>query len=508
MRSIVRPALGLIPLLLVASPCAAAGRGIDLEVRLDLSEGLVRAGAWVPVRLTITNRTDYPFDHVRVDPGGPVQMVAPMRVEPAETRDAVVPVFYAGGDFVPAVACLSKGVVRAEGAPKSLEVTRLPDDVALVGLESALFRPEGAILEALRAALGGRTPRYLTLEGQSLHLAVRCGLLDAAVVARPMNGPLPGDLTLAAISKDQEVEVYASPYPPGVRELIQPSAHRLFGREVWPAADRRRLWLWLATFAFVVLVAALFVSRRRVVVAVVVMAALAAAAGAVIWRWGGVRASRVTEARVCYEQETGRWKENRRGGTAIERFVRLESRGPGAAPCRVTFTRDACLPVPVLTSSTSLFQAHGVMYLGESPAFESARPGVVVRVLERAPLPPGAAAEGDATVARVVVEGGHCSTFHPRRRPSHPVAVRAAEWKRSPGAALAYAGRSLAWWTAKRQIGDGPFELTWVLDVPSVPAGPAPGGVVEHLPALVVRPVVEPPASAARPAPAQWKATR
>lgn len=485
----MRHALAILVAALALAPCAAAGRGIDLEVRLDLSEGLVRAGAWVPVRVTITNRTDYPFDHVRVDPGGPVRVVAPMRVAPAETRDAVVPVFYGGGDLVPAVACLSKGVVRAEAVPESLEVVRLPDDVALVGLPSGLFQPEGEDLEALRAALGGRTPRFLTLEREHVRLAARCGLLDGAIVPEPWDGALPGDLVLVEVGKRREFALWPSPYPAGVRELIQPSAHRLFGREVWPAADRRRLWLWLATFAFVVFVAALFVPRRRAVVAVVVMAVLATAAGAVIWRWGDVRATRITEARIFYAQETDRREEMRRGGQAVERFVRLESRGPGAPGCRLDLKAGAPLPVPVLASSSSLFRRQGVLHLGESPAFESGRPGVVVRVLESAILPRDGTAQDDAAVARLVVEGAHCETFEPTRQASHPVAVRAGEWKTSPEADLAYAGRSLAWWTAKRQVGEGPFELVWVRDAPP---GPNPAPRMRRLPALFVRPFGSP----------------
>jgi hypothetical protein len=130
-----------------------------------------------------------------------------------------------------------------------------------------------------------------------------------------------------------------------------------------------------------------------------------------------------------------------------------------------------------------------VLHFGESPAFESARPGVVVRVLESGPLARGATSQDDAAVARVVVEGSHCETFEPTRQALHPVAVRAGEWKTSSEADLAYAGRSLAWWTAKRQVGDGPFELVWVRD--AVP-GLTPAPRRTRLPALVVRPLGPP----------------
>jgi hypothetical protein len=66
---------------------------------------------------------------------------------------------------------------------------------------------------------------------------------------------------------------------------------------------------------------------------------------------------------------------------------------------------------------------------------------------------------------------------------SRPLAGWAAAWQASANANLAFAGRSLAWWAAQRQEGEGEWNLEWTQQV-VVP--PTLSGKPEFRPTLFV----------------------
>jgi hypothetical protein len=465
-----------------AAPAAAqAARTLDVEAALDLTEGLVRPGAYVPVRFTITNRTGFTFDAVRVEPAGPVRTVAPFALAPAATGETTVPVFYAGGDLVLRVECLAGGRVRAAGRVDRLKATPLAEDAALVGLEAGLPKPEGPGLEALGQALDGRTPRFLPLDADGIGLLARCGILDAAVTERV---PVPpGDLVAVGRSPSGRAEVRPSPFPRGVRMAVDPAAHRVFAVEAWPAEDRARLWLGLGVFGLAVLGAGLVVPRRRAILALGTLAALGAAATALLWQCGGVRGARASVARVFYDADGA-------DHAAVEWYAHLAWRGGGAMefplpapPGRSPATpwpspaEGHAWPVPVVRASNELLRPLGTLVLEGRARFRADAPGVLLHGLGVAGPPPAA-----SPLAEVRVEGEAAEVLAPAPQPPVPLGACAVKWKDSADPDLAYAGRGLAWWASARRQGEGPVRLAWVPDAPT-----AGGAVAPPLPALIVR---------------------
>jgi hypothetical protein len=450
-----------------------SGQGADVVAQLDTTEGLARAGAYVPVRLKVTNRTDSALDAVEIDSGGPVRVAAPLAVAPGASGEAVVPVFYAGGDLVLRVVCLSGGAVRARATLDSLKVSRLPDDTALVAVETAANEPEGGAGAALWAALGDDMKfRYLPADDATRDLLARCGMLDAIVTDRGEGVPAAVAAVVRAPSGGWTAR--RSPYPRSVHDLVQPGAYRLVAADVWPGSDRERLWFWGAVFALAVLLVGLFVPRRRAVLAVIVMAVLAAAAMAVLWQFGGLRGARIVEARVWYGGGGGR--------TPVERFVRLELRG--GAVGRYAIGRDSRAPLPVVLvpDSDAISQAFGTLHLGDEPRFVTRTSGVILHFLgDVAP----AGEPAGVRVAEVHVRGGECVAVLPAEGTAEPVGACAAAWRQSPDPAVAFAGRSLAWWAADRQQGEGAALLFWVRDEADAAADGAPA--VTRSPALIVR---------------------
>ena len=472
----------LLATLLAAPPAFA--QGVDVTATLDLTQGWARAGTYVPVRLRVTNRTDSCFEEVRAASDGPIATVAPFRVAPAATEERIVPVFFTGGDLSLTLEFLADGFRLARTAVGPIPVRAIPDDGALVAVEAGLPEPADAVRRAVREVCDAQTIRFLSLAADDLAEASRCGALDAAVLDRL---PRPsGRPAILAWDGRGDPAPAAPAFPAGSLAIVQPEAYRLFAEEVWPKAERSRLWLGLGVTTLAVLALGLTMARRQAWLAAGTLVALAGAAAVLIAVFGEVVRTRVLEARVFYVGPGGA------GGpsVAVERFTHLASRG-AAAPVTLDREDGDVLPLPLLQSAGDLFRLQGDLRLGRPIVFVGKTPLTMLHVLERSERVPFealgdfekadlAAVAGRADVVRVLgvvrMEGTDAAGA------TKPLAAWAAEWKAGEDPATAYAGRSLAWWADRRQEGDGAWVLAWVHDEPA--ADP-----VRRLPALVVWPI-------------------
>ena len=475
----MRTSAFLLATVLAAS--LAFAQGADVTATLDLTQGWARPGAYVPVHLRVTNRTDSCFEEVRAASGGPIATVAPFRVAPAATEERIVPVFFTGGDLSLTLEFLADGACLARTAVGPIPVRAIPDDGALVAVEAGLPEPADAVRRAVREMCDAQTIQFLSLAAEDLAEASRCGVLDAAVLdrlPRPSGRP-------AILSWDGRGEpAPAAPaFPARALESVQPEAYRLFAEEVWPKTERSRLWLGLGVTTFAVLAVGLTMARRQAWLAAGTLVALAGVATVLIAVFGEVVRTRVLEARVFYVGRGG----GGRPAVAVERFIHLASRG-AAAPVKLDRETRDVLPLPLLQSEGDLFRLQGDLRLGRPIVFMGKTSLTMLHVLERSERVPFeaigvfekpalAAVAGRADVVKALrvvrMEGTDAAGT------TKPLAAWAAEWKASEDSATASAGRSLAWWAGRRQEGDGMWLLAWVHDEPA--ADP-----VRRLPALVV----------------------
>jgi len=508
-------------LLILAS--GAAAQSVEVTASLDLTDGYARPGAYVPVRLKATNRTNETVAELRLSSGGPVDVVTPWRLAPGEAGEKVVPVFFAGADLALSLEFISAGgrlAARIDVAPPPVRPL-LPGD-ALVAVAPGMPEPDETLRKSLCESLGVDLLHVLRLPQEAVAAAAQCGLLDAivseaaedvAVAGRAAlvrarcgssgllgcNPPLPRRGSAGA------PDIMAAAFPPGVQELVQPEAYRLFGPDVRPAIllGGQRLWLWLGVFALAILAAGVLLPRGRPVVAAMCLGGLAAAAVAVIWFWGDVRHAAIHEARIMYARPLQTW-------AAVEHLVLLESRGGavarfeeakpvlGIARARYgssgLFGRDPPLPrrdglarlqapfgfstgtipplpLPTLAGSEQVFQPLGTLRYSDPPALETVRPQVLVRTLMMMDEPPcGRVAEqitpaemqrlaaGGDVVQALYVEGDRATDPAGQTRTLEEWSV---QWQASADPRLAFAGRSLAWWDRARRQGTGPAILIW-----------------------------------------------
>jgi hypothetical protein len=183
--------------------------------------------------------------------------------------------------------------------------------------------------------------------------------------------------------------------------------------------------------------------------------------------------------------------------TYEERWWMLESRGSGRG-----FHWDGDgLPFPVFTSPEAAFRPFGVIYgdhmrgnRDPNPLFKARRPRCLLHAFRRdsgvwdefaidgaIEKPPPDLGRFEDVIAALVVRGDRATDETGQTRPLDAWAVA---WKTSKDPALAWCGRSLAWWDAHRRTGDGPLLVAWFRD----PAPEPPEGVdvYECLPAMVV----------------------
>jgi hypothetical protein len=427
---------------------ASAQAQVDTSLAIDTPDNVARPGAYAPVRIRATNRTARPIWEVRLTSGGPVDVTAPWRIAPGETAEKILPVFYAGGDLRLSVEFAdAAGNVVANAVLVPPPVHEVPAKTALTAIFINMAEPDETAQEAVRSALGAESFRLVRLAPEAMAMALRCRMIDAVFLdARP---PI---ITLAA-------------FPASVEAVVQPEAARLFSSDIWPAEDRRRLWLWLGVFALAVLAGGVLVPRRKAILATVILTVIAAAATAVIFFFGDIRMASVSDARVFYVNSS-------RQGAAVEHFVLLQSRGGEAARHVLAQPGAAPFPLPVLAGSEDLFREGGTLHLGSEEYFENRAPRMLIHVLSTG-APPSAThprpTREDLTafprradvVAALLVTGSSAADAAGR---SQPLEAWAVAWKSSADANLAYAGRSLSWWDRDRREGDAAVLLIWWRD--------------------------------------------
>ena len=473
----------------------------SVSAALDITDGYARPGAYVPVRLKATNHTHSTFAELRLSSGGPVDVVTPWRLAPGEAGEKVVPVFFAGADLALSLEFISAGgrlAARREVAPPAVRPL-LPGD-ALVAVAPGMPEPDETLRKSLCESLGVDSLHVLRLPQEAVAAAAQCGLLDAIVSEAAEDVAVAGRAALVRQTpraappgaflapREYTGGVMAAAFPPGVQELVQPEAYRLFGPNVPGRPGDQRLWLWLGVFALAILAAGVLLPRGRPVLAAMCLVAQATAAVAVIWFWGDVRHAAVHEARIMYARPLQTW-------AAVEHLVLLESRGgamarfeearpvPGMrgvrlqkegwlqAPFGFGTGTVPPLPLPTLAGSEQVFQPLGTLRYGDAAAFETVRPQVLARTLMMMDEPPcGQVAEqitpaemqrlaaGGDVVQSLYVEGDRAADPAGQTRTIEEWSV---QWQASADPRLAFAGRSLAWWDRTRRQGAGPAILIW-----------------------------------------------
>jgi len=527
-------ALFLSALLLALAGSPALAQGIDVTATLDITNGLARPGAYVPVRLKVADRPDWNIEELRVSSGGPVQVLTPWWLSRPLLFDATVPVYYAGGDLDLTIELRAGGGSKRTRVKVALPpVKTLEHDAALIAVDPELLDPDEAAQAGLRHVLGASTLHVLRLGDLPRAQVDQCGMLDAFITQGASRIPEIRSITVDPASP-QAAEGQAR-FPLGVMNAVQPEAFLLFGAKTWPADERRRLWLWLGLFALAVPVVGVLAGGRRRVFSAIVMGILAAATTGAVRAYGEVRLARVQEAAVYWVSASAT---SPSAPAACEYFLFLQSRGGQPArhppePCRdgSGSRMIATLPIPLVATAEDLFQTQAVLrqdffdaaprplsrmlpqwpVLGKArdlaeraesnawPAslfppdeLETLRPLVLFHVLGRRKPPfdcrlsaftPSALAklaDRSDLVAALLVEGDRGKDAAGKTQSLDAWAV---EWQASKDPDVAFAGRSLAWWKKDRQEGEGPWILSWWHD--PLPAGEASENH-ERLPALVV----------------------
>ncbi len=478
--------LALLVTLVLASPALA--QSVDVTASLDITGGLARVGAYVPVTLKVTNRTDKDIAEVFVTTGGPVDVCCEWRLAPGETDEKVLPVYYAGGDLAPAVEFRDADGNSVACAKATLPPVRpLPEDKALIAIQKGL---PNTIYEVV--------PQPLWISAEDLGQALRCGVLDVVVVDRELR--LPGGRAVRidnSLSRPGNLK-YAL-FPGGVDGPIQPAMYGLFDSRSRRAGDRQRLWLWLGLFVVAVVAGGVLVHRRGALFVAGCMALLAAGATTCIWLLAPANSATLQDARIFYVDPfpatavAASSIPRLRAPAALEHVVHLQSRGAAHACYRPGQPGVTPLPWPVLAEAQDLFRQQFTLVCQAQERVESHARQVLLHILDTLDPPFGLSVEDVSVEAlrtladrpdcinAVRVEGLRGTDAGGR---SQTVDAWAVEWQGSEDPNVAYAGRSLKWWDHERREGDGPFLLAWFHD--PLPAGRKRGNEYLRLPALVV----------------------
>ncbi len=464
-------------LLVLAVPPALAA-DVAVTASLDVTDGLVRVGAYVPVTLSVTNHTDRAVAEILVSTGGPIDVRVPWHVPPGETGERAVRAFCATPDLaVEATFCDGRGQVLATVRPAPPEARLVADETVVVAVQAPL-ELTGAMQADLREAFGTRPVRVVSCDAQAVGLLYFGGFADAAV--RSGTGT---DFGMTGAEPSLVLRKDAFRLPPRA-PVVEPGTVRLLTGGRQDGMEPLRLWLGLGVYTLIVLVVAMALASRRWA-AGGALAAVGVAATVAVHLLGGGSAVTLRQARIAYARPQATH-------APVETLSHLASPGDGAAHIPLGEPAPATLVRPVAARPGQMHERHAVLDLRRR-RLTAIRPRLVMRWSEYPPLPmtldrlpegaqdlAGVARRPDA-VAALLVRGGEATDAAGRTRPLDAWAV---EWKTGEEADLAWCGRSLAWWDEHRRTGEGPFLVAWFRD-------PAPGppegiDVYERLPAMVV----------------------
>jgi len=444
-------------LLLLASVPALA-QSVEVSASLDLTDGYAREGTYLPVRLRVANHTQEQITSIHLVSGGPVDVRSPLELAPAASEDIVLPVLFLGGTPTLALEFMSGKKIIARAAAGPLAVRKLSEDEALVAVAKGEPTLDDAGLKRLAELLGVKTVHPVELAPEMVSLVQRFGAVDAQVggAVEVVGG------RGVVVTRDAKggFSLTGPRFPMGTETPVQPETFRLLATEVWPAAERLKLWLWLGLVALAVPAVGLLISRQRAVVATLLVLVVAGGATELIGVLGELSRERRTSACVHYARPGD-------ARCASEGFALLESRG--GATSHLSIDGDVgALPVPVLGSSADVFRPVGTLQLGRPGKFESRRNQVLLHTLRTEPapkegLPPLSAAafmgmsqQWDRVALCVKGDVATDATGETRL-----LGGWVAAWKDSPDPFFAYAGRSLGWWAGQRQEGEGESVLVW-----------------------------------------------
>jgi hypothetical protein len=487
--------------LLLASP--AFGQAVDVTASLDITDGWARVGAYVPVTLKVTNRTDKEIAEVFVATGGPVDVRSDLRLATGETAEKVLPVFYVGGDLPLRLEFLAENGTAIFRTPVTPQARALPDDMALVAIEQAAPQPGEVIKERIAQGVGARRLHMLRLNQEAMVAALRCGVVTAAVTET-----LAVNTGRAALVRRSggAYEIRRAPFPLGADHPVQPHLYRLLVSGAGDSARGLRLWLCLGLLCLGVLVMGCLIPPPRSRVAVLVLLMVAITTTGSLWVFGGLRWERLRQAQVYY----ARVSEHRAG---LEDVRLLQSRG-GAALQTASWADNHLFPFTSWNLARDYADQHPNTSEWPVPVFASSQdmlrqrfilcPGAIdplAQVSDTGPQPVSTAAWSHTAPT----SGGSCPTVMLRtflttglpfdysvrrldrteldrldKRPdliqallvegslatdptgrTQPLDAWTIDWKRSTFPDIAFVGRSLKWWAETRQEGDGPFLLTW-----------------------------------------------
>jgi hypothetical protein len=482
------PLNALLLALLIALPAAAAESGpLEVSASLRITGGVARAGAYAPVNLYVSNLSGTPIAQLTVDSGGPVVTWTAVRIDPGATAGLVLPVYVTPGGL--AITVYADAIDGRTFGPATADMAT---DLPPLAPQTPLWALVGPVAGDPPAGREGDPRRFLRVaDAAALWPILRCGLLDG--VSLPA-GPPPTVLPVAVTVREGGAErpVWTPPFGAGARTLVQPHTVRLMADEPWPASERRGLWMALAAVGLVALALAAAAPRRFRRLAALAIALAGVAAAGILWQWGGLARAQVTEARVFTFRIGQDW-------AALEHLTLLESRGGvtarAAAPRAAGgMDRDApaLLPLPVAAASDDLFRTLAVLEDGRIPLIETDEPQALLHTLLVSPHPfdyaPAdvSAAELARLAARpdvvraLLIRGTQAEDAAGESR---PVEAWAVAWRADADAAVAWAGRSLAWWDRHRREGDGPLLVAWWRDAADSGEGLTP---LARRPALVV----------------------
>ncbi|MFO8011724.1 MAG: hypothetical protein R6X20_00320 [Phycisphaerae bacterium] len=457
---------------------SAFAQHIDVTASLDVTDGLVRVGAYVPVTLKVTNRTDRAVTEVLVSTGGPVDVRVPWHVQPGETAERTVRAFCGTADVAVEAAFFDgRGRAIATVRPAPPVVRLVSDETVVAAVQTPLELTE-AMQADLRRAFGTRPLRVVSCDAQAVGLLYLGGFADAAVRQGTGTGFC---ITGAEPSLVLRRESF---WLPPRTPVLEPGTVRLLAGEGQAGVEPLRLWIGLGVYTMAVLVVVAALAFRRWV-AGGALAVTGVAAAVLLVFVTGTGAVTLRQARVFYARPQATH-------APVETLTHLASPGDGAAHIPIGESAPNTLVRPVAAGPGQMHQRHAVLDLRRR-RLTALRPRLVVRWSDDAPLPmtvdrmpegaedlAGVARRPD-TVAALLVRADGATGPDGRTRPLDAWAVA---WKTSGDEALAWCGRSLAWWDEHRRTGDGPFLVAWFRD----PAPEPPEGidVYERLPAMVV----------------------